>query len=47
MLNLSLKELEIKANNRGIKGYKSMPIDKLLKILDKSVKATKLKLSQI
>ena len=31
MLNLSLKELE--AKNRGIKGYKSMSIDKLLSIL--------------
>ena len=33
MLNLSLKELELEAKNRGIKGYKSMSIDKLLSIL--------------
>ena len=36
MINLSLKELELKAKNGGIKGYKSMSIDKLLSILDKS-----------
>ena len=41
MLNLSLKELELKAKNRGIKGYKSMSIDKLLSILDKSEQAKK------
>ena len=40
MLNLSLKELELKA--RHIKGYKSMPIDKLLSILDKSEQGRKL-----
>ena len=40
MLNLSLKELELKA--RHIKGYKSMPIDKLLSILDKSEQVKKL-----
>ena len=33
MLNLSLKELELETKNRGIKGYKSMSIDKLLSIL--------------
>ena len=31
MLNLSLKECELKAKNRGIKGYKSMSIDKNIK----------------
>ena len=36
MVNLSLKELELKVKNRGIKGYKSMSIDKLLSIPDKS-----------
>ena len=43
MLNLSRKELELKAKNRGVKDYKSVPIDKLLGILDKSeqVKETK------
>ena len=46
MLNLSLKESELKAKNRGIKGYKSMSIDKLLSILDKSKKTRKLKLSE-
>lgn len=34
MQNLSPKELELKAKNKGIKGYKSMSIDKLLSILD-------------
>ena len=37
MLNLLLKELELKAKNRGIKDYKSMSIDKLLSIIDASV----------
>ena len=46
MLNLLLKELELKAKNRGIKGYKSMSIDKLLSTLDKSEKAKKLKISE-
>ena len=32
MLNLSLKELELKEKNRGIKRYKSMSIYKLLSI---------------
>ena len=36
MINLSLNELELKAKNRGIKGYKSMPKNKLLSILDAS-----------
>ena len=43
MLNLSLKELELKAKNRGIKDYKSMPIDKLLSILDKLEQVRKTK----
>ena len=34
MLNLELNEWELKAKNRGIKGYKSMSIDKLLSIID-------------
>ena len=34
MLSLLLKELELIAENRGIKGYKSMPKDKLLCILN-------------
>ena len=41
MLNFTLKELELKAKNRGIKGYKSTPIDKLLSIFDKSVQVKK------
>ena len=36
ILNLSLKELELKRKNRCIKGYESMSIDKLLSILDAS-----------
>ena len=32
----SLEELELKAKNRSIKGYKRMPINKLLNILDAS-----------
>ena len=36
MLNLSLKELKLKAKNGGIKGNKSMSTDKLLRILNKS-----------
>ena len=43
MLNLSLKELELKAKVRGIKGYKTMSVDKLLSILDKSEQAKKTK----
>ena len=43
MLNLSLKELELKAKNRGIKDYKSLSIDKLLSILDKSEQVKKSK----
>ena len=27
MINLSLNQLELKTKNRGIKGYKSMPIN--------------------
>ena len=34
MLNLSLKELELKTKNGGIKDYKSMSIDKWLRILN-------------
>ena len=40
-LNLSLKELEIKAKNRGIKDHKSLSIDKLLSILNKSEQVKK------
>ena len=47
MLNLSLKELELKEKKRGIKDYKSMPIDKLLSILDKPEQVKELKLSQM
>ena len=43
MLNMSLKELELNAKNRGIKGYKSVSIDKLLSILDKSEQVKKTK----
>ena len=43
MLNLSLKELDVKAEIRDIKDYKSISIDKLLSILDASepIKQTK------
>ena len=43
MLDLSLTELRAIAKNRGIKEYKSMSKDKLLRIIDKSeqVKRTK------
>ena len=43
MLNLSLKELDLQAKTRAIKGYKSMPIDKLLIIFNASklIKKTK------
>ena len=34
MLNLPLKELEVKAKNKGVKDYKTMSIDKLLSVLD-------------
>ena len=46
VLKLSLKELELNAKNRGIKGYKSMSIDKLLIILDASEPIKILKLSE-
>ena len=36
MLNLSLKELKLIAENRGIKGYKSMSEDRLLSALKAS-----------
>ena len=38
MLNLPLKELEVKAKNKGVKDYKTMSIDKLLSVLDASEK---------
>ena len=41
MLSLSLKELEQKAKNRGIKDYKCLSIDKLLSIFDKSEQVKK------
>ena len=34
MLNLSPKELRLIAKNRNINGYKSMPKDKLLRIIN-------------
>ena len=34
MLNLSLKEMRLIAGNRNINGYKSMPKDKLLRIIN-------------
>ena len=36
MLNLSLKESELRAKNRGIKDHKNMAIDKLLNIVNES-----------
>ena len=36
MLSQSLEELELKAKNRGIKGYENMPINKSLSIVDES-----------
>ena len=36
MLNLSAKELKAIARIRGIKGYKSMPEDRLLSVLKAS-----------
>ena len=47
MLNLSLKELELKAKFSGLKDYESLSIEKLLSILDKSEQVKKLKLSEI
>ena len=47
MLNLSLKELELKAKNKVIKGDKDMFIDKLLSIINKSAQVKKLNLSEI
>ena len=50
MLNLTLKELELEAESRRIKDYKSLSIDKLLSIIDKPEKpkkTKKLKLSEI
>ena len=38
MLNLPLKDLEVKAKNKGVKDYKTMSIDKLLSVLDASEK---------
>ena len=43
MLNLSLKELELKAKSRCIKDYESFSIDKILSILDKSEQVKKTK----
>ena len=43
MPNLSLKELGIKVKIRGIKDYKSLSIDKILSILDKSEQVKKTK----
>ena len=43
MPNLSLKELGIKVKTRGIKDYKSLSIDKILSILDKSEQVKKTK----
>ena len=43
MPNLSLKELEIRIKIRGIKDYKSLSIDKILSILDKSEQVKKTK----
>ena len=36
MVNLSLNELKLIAKIRGIKGYESMPVDKLLSALNAS-----------
>ena len=36
MLNLSLNELKLIAKSRGIKGYKSMPEERLLSSLNES-----------
>ena len=36
MLNLSLNELKVAAKSRGIKGYKSMPKERLLSALSKT-----------
>ena len=36
MLNLLIKELQLKITDRGVNDYKSMSIDKLLSILDAS-----------
>ena len=47
MLDLSLKELRVIVKIRGNKGYKSMSIDKLLSILDKSEQVKKLKLLEV
>ena len=36
MQNLSLKELKLVAKNRGIKGYKSMSKNKLIRMLNRT-----------
>ena len=36
MLNLSLNELKLVAKSRGIKGYKSMSKERLLRVLSES-----------
>ena len=41
MLNLSLKELRLIARNRNINGYKSMPKDKLLRIINNNKRGRK------
>ena len=38
MICSSLKELELKGKTRGIKGHKSMLIDRLLSMLKKTIK---------
>ena len=43
MLNLPLKEKELKAKNRGIKGYRNMSADKLLSIVNNSEQVKKTK----
>ena len=48
MVNLPLKDLQLKEKYRGIKDYKNLSIDKLLSKLDKREKQkNKLKLSKI
>ena len=40
MLNLSLNGLKVIAKSMGIKGYKSMPEERLINPINKSVKET-------
>ena len=44
MINLSLKELRLIAQNREINGYKAMSKDRLQSMLDESNQAKKLRL---